>query len=273
MLKKQLSVTQKRKMKRKRKRLRFIRKVLFFLILVYFVWIVFPKLWVDDEQLPEEDNNPSSEMWKELSSEVYPNSLRELLKNNPETREFVLDYPNKKDIHPTIDLSNEVVKGEIPLFLQWDQRWGYEIYGDEMMALTGCGPTCLSMVRCGLSGDAEWNPYAVAQMAEQQGFYEKGAGSSWTLMSDGAESMGLLVSSVIFDEEHIKQKLEEGYPIICIMGPGDFTTTGHFIVLCGVDGQGNIKVRDPNSKVRSEETWKLRDIMSQIRNLWAYSYE
>ncbi len=217
----------------------------------------------------------AAEAWHDISGEKtqeYPEGLKRLLESNPEARSFVMDYPSKKDSHPVIDLSGEVTKGTIPLFLQWDERWGYETYGDGLLALTGCGPTCLSMVRCGLSGDTDWNPYQVAQLAQRQGYYEPGAGSSWTLMSEGAESLGLMASEVVFDEEHIRAALTEGCPIICSMGPGDFTTAGHFIVLTGTDDDGKIKVCDPNSRKRSEKTWDLSDLMAQMKNLWAYSY-
>lgn len=72
-------------------------------------------------------------------------------------------------------------------------------------------------------------------MAEDNGYYVDGSGSSWELMSSGAEKLGLTVSSVIFDAEHIRATLESGQPIICVMGPGDFTDAGHFLVLTGVD--------------------------------------
>ncbi|MCD8152609.1 MAG: C39 family peptidase [Clostridiales bacterium] len=37
------------------------------------------------------------------------------------------------------------------------------------------------------------------------------------------------------------------------MGPGDFTTGGHFIVLTGIDSDGNVIVNDPNSRINSEK--------------------
>ena len=52
------------------------------------------------------------------------------------------------------------------------------------------------------------------------------------------------------------------------MGPGDFTTTGHFIVLVGYEN-GKIKVNDPNSIKNSEKEWTYEQIKDQIRNLWA----
>ena len=98
----------------------------------------------------------------------------------------------------------------------------------------------------------------------------KGAGSAWDMMTELAEELGLWAEEMVFDEEHIMNTLEEGSPIICIMGPGDFTTSGHFIVLTGVDSNGEILVNDPNSLSNSERSWKLEDLMSQIRNLWSY---
>ena len=207
---------------------------------------------------------------QKLRDQGYPESLISLVKRNPETKDFVLNYPKYKGLQD-IDLSKEVTKGEIPHFLQWDKRWGYETYGSDFLAITGCGPTCLSMVVCGLTGETQWNPYEVAKMAEDNGYYVDGSGSSWELMSSGAEKLGLTVSNVIFDEEHIRSTLEAGQPIICIMGPGDFTDAGHFLVLTGVDKNGDIILRDPNSVERTKQHWDVQKLMNQMKNLWAYS--
>ncbi len=172
-----------------------------------------------------------------------------------------------------IDISAEVVKGTIPLFLQSDRRWGHEIYGDDKIEVNGCGPTCLAMVVCGLSGTTKYNPLTVAKLAELNGYYVNGAGSAWTLMSSGAELLGLTVHEVIFDKVHIRAELEAGRPIICIVGPGDFTTEGHFIVLYDIDENNQVRIKDPNSKKRSKKKWDLEKIMPQIRNLWSYSYD
>lgn len=89
-------------------------------------------------------------------------------------------------------------------------------------------------------------------------------------MSYGAEDLGLTQTDVIFDAEHILETLRNGSPIICAMRPGDFTTSGHFIVLSGVDEDGKVIVRDPNSRVRSEKHWSVEDLIPQIKNLWGY---
>ena len=58
-------------------------------------------------------------------------------------------------------------------------------------------------------------------------------------------------------------------PVICAMGPGDFTETGHFIVLAGLTEEGFV-VNDPNSIERSERAWTYEEISGQIRNIWAF---
>lgn len=202
----------------------------------------------------------------------YPDSLIQLARKNPETEEFVRNYPEKKDGRGRIDISGDL-DGGIPLFLQWDERWGYRDYGGDFMALNGCGPTCLSMVCCGITGNTKWNPYRVAVMAEKGGYYVEGSGTAWSLMYDGAAKLGLRAEKVSFDEDSIFRTLRQGKPVICVVGPGDFTTQGHFLVLTGIDDSGKILLHDPNSRKRSGKSWELSELMPQIRDLWAYEAE
>ena len=81
-----------------------------------------------------------------ISMDQYPEDLLSLYERNNETETFVEEYPLKKDGEPEIDLSDLSSASEVPLLLQWDQRWGYHRYAGEVMGLSGCGPTALSMV-------------------------------------------------------------------------------------------------------------------------------
>ena len=199
----------------------------------------------------------------------YPEELLELLESNEETADFVLNYPEKKDVLPA-ETVGEVVQGEIPLLLQWDERWGYAVYGDDMIAVNGCGPTVISMVAAGLTGDNTITPYKVAQFSEENGYYAGDSGTSWALMTEGAQQFGIYGEEMGLSESGVLSALENGYPVICSMSPGDFTTTGHFIVLTGVE-DGKIRVNDPNSRVRSEKLWDYSRLEYQINNLWVYT--
>ena len=70
------------------------------------------------------------------------------------------------------------------------------------------------------------------------------------------------------DENRIVKSLNAGSPVICVMGPGDFTDSGHYIVITGtVDGK--LQINDPNSRANSGKLWEYEAIKGQIRNLWS----
>lgn len=205
-------------------------------------------------------------------SDRYPAQLLESLSRNSELLTFALDYPEKKGTwSDDIDLSDRYQLGEMPLLLQWDEEWGYAPYGNGMIALDGCGPTCLSMVAVGLTGDTSLNPKAVADFSAENGYLDDQSNSTlWALMTEGAEKLGLRSKEVPLSESRMSEELSEGHPLICSMRAGDFTVAGHFIVLCGYQN-GEFSVNDPNSTVRSGEKWSYEKLKPQIRNIWAFS--
>ena len=198
----------------------------------------------------------------------YPQSLIELLERNPETEEFVLNYPRREKAEP--EMSGFDRKAGVPLFLQWDPMWGYETYGSDYLAITGCGPTCLAMAGFYLTGSKNMNPGDLARFAEKNGYYAKGYGSSWTLISEGSTRLGLKAKELPLVEKKMKDSVEAGNPVILAMGAGDFTTTGHYIVLTGLEN-GFFKVNDPNSVENSSKLWSYDQLEGQIRNIWEIS--
>lgn len=203
-----------------------------------------------------------------LQEEEYPQELLDMLSRNPEMREFVMEYPKKKG-NVYADTVGEVTKGEFPLLIQWDEKWGYSNYGDSSIAVSGCGPTALSSVIAGLTGSNQVTPYTVAKYAEENGYYVEGTGTSWELFTRGGENFGVKGEEISLTKTAVFQALENGKPIICSMRSGDFTTAGHFIVLIGIE-DGKIKVNDSNSKQNSEKLWEYEVLEPQIKNLWAF---
>lgn len=205
-----------------------------------------------------------------LKLKDYPAKIKKMLINNPETEEFVLNYPLKKDSEENYSMDEYKNCKSVPHFLQWDMRWGYKKYAGEIMALSGCGPVCLSMVAVYLTGDITFSPEYVASFAEKEGYASRNNGTSWLLMSEGAEKLGLESEELPLHKESMINALNENKPIILIMAPGDFTTEGHYIVLTGYTEEG-FTVLDPNSKQRSEQKWTYERIENQINNIWAFS--
>lgn len=198
----------------------------------------------------------------------YPEELLDMLSRNIEMLDFVLDFPEKKG-QVTAKTIGEVKKGSYPLLLQWDPRWGYGTYGDNYLAINGCAPTALSMVIAGLTGKNKITPTKIAKYAEEQGYYIKEVGTSWSLMTEGSKYFGVVGKPITLSQNAIYQSLKVGHPIICSMRKGDFTTKGHFIVLTGLL-DGKIKVNDPNSKERSNQLWEYETLEYQIKNLWSF---
>lgn len=206
-----------------------------------------------------------------LTAEDYPEELIALLERNPETEEFVLNYPLEYGKQQEITLPELENMEAVPLFLQWDPRWGYLDYGDNVAGLTACAPMCLSMAACYVTGDSRFSPDEMIRFARDGGYYAIGAGTEWSFISEGGPALGLDVTEIPLVESRINANLEVNNPIICAMGPGDFTTTGHFIVLTGLE-DGKLRVNDPNSRANSEKLWRFEDIRDQIRNLWVIRY-
>lgn len=161
-------------------------------------------------------------------------------------------------------------QGSMPYLYQTDPAWSGTPYAGATVNESGCGPTCLSMVYVCLTGRTDLDPAGMAEFSEANGFVE-GDLTSWNLMTEGASLLGLAAEELPADVDAVRAALSGGRPVVCSVGPGDFTTTGHFIVLAGVADNGTIVVRDPNSEERSARTWDCARILEQCRNLWAFS--
>ena len=160
--------------------------------------------------------------------------------------------------------------GAVPFLYQTDPQWASHPYAGGTVEKNGCGPTCLSMVYVTLTGRDDLDPAAMADFSERGGYVSNGM-TAWALMSDGAAELGLASEELPASEAAVREALLAGKPVICSVGPGDFTTTGHFIVLSGLTEDGEVVVHDPNSAERSARPWDLERVLGQCLNLWAFS--
>lgn len=198
--------------------------------------------------------------------DAYPQILLEMLSRNLDMTDYVLEYKENKGKVFSNNIG-EVYKGNYPLLLQYDTRWGYGMYGDNVIAINGCGPTSVAMVIAGLTGQNNITPYDIAKFAYNHGYYHDG--TSWSLFTEGVKQYGLIGKEVPLSKASMINELEQGHPIICSMGKGDFTTTGHIIVITNVKN-GKFVINDSNSKERSEQLWDYERIEHQIKNLWSF---
>ena len=59
---------------------------------------------------------------------------------------------------------------------------------------------------------------------------------------------------------------KEGSLIVVLMGKGQFTDSGHFIVLYGLTGEGKVLLADPNSMERTNQEWDLETITKEAKS-------
>ena len=268
--------------KRKLKIKNIILLLLIPIIIIFLFNTIYPKLSLLNNLIISQKANIDydtltslTEMSKEDSRinkiikniDAYPSELLEMLSRNPDMTDYALDYLNKKG-EVTSDNIGEVIKGKFPLLLQYDERWGYGIYGDNVIAINGCGPTVLTMVIAGLTGRNDITPYDIAAFSEREGYYQE-EGTSWLLFTEGIKQYGITGENIPLSESIINENLVQGHPIICSMRKGTFTTTGHFILLTGIK-DGKYIVNDPNSRERSNTLYSYDEISYQIKNLWSF---
>ena len=230
-----------------------------------------PKQRTDEEVRKKlEDMAKEHEEFQEVLDhyEDYPQVYLAALANNPEMLDYVLGYPDNSG-KADGELTKKEKSEKYPLFIQWDQRWGYASYGESSIGISGCGPTCLSMVIFALTGNEGATPDKIARFSETQGYYVEGTGTAWALMTEGAASYGITGTELSLDEDTMKKELKAGHPIICTVREGDFTAGGHFIMIYDY-GKKGFSVNDPNCKERSERKWTYNDLKGQIKSLWSF---
>lgn len=227
---------------------------------------------VDKAEAIETDAQRVERVKKEARSKGYPESVIELLDKNEETVDFVEDYEEKKDAPSADTIGDDLIEGQIPKLYQWDERWGYAGYGTSIVAVSGCGPTCLAMVASGLTKDASITPAKVAAYGTEHHYVDENNDTYWRFMNEAAANWNLSVYDGQLSEDQVNAELSAGHPIICSVGPGDFTQNGHFIVLTGY-ADGKVTVNDPFSMKNSNEPWEYARIADQIKAMWVYSVD
>jgi hypothetical protein len=189
------------------------------------------------------------------------------------------------------------IRKETPMFLQYDPQWGTTMYSSinnpsQTIASSACGPVSFAMVLSHFNKISEIEDSVIksfqgskiyrlvlssTQYALEKRFRTAENGTATKFLESSGEAVGLKVeyisqqNAISKDSSKIKSHLENGKPIIASMGPGNFTQSGHYILLSGMKDNVVI-VNDPNSEARSNQGWRLETILSESNHgFWLYS--
>ncbi|HSA84481.1 MAG TPA: C39 family peptidase [Patescibacteria group bacterium] len=137
----------------------------------------------------------------------------------------------------------------VPLYKQWDSRWGRIPYGNcgdgSTLASSACGSTSLAMVISYHLG-REVLPPETSQKAVANGWRPCGNGTAWAAMTGMPPLYGLRGKAISWNEA--KTYLSLGIPIIQSHGRGLFTSEGHFVVVTGKLSNGKYAINDPDGR-------------------------
>lgn len=131
-------------------------------------------------------------------------------------------------------------------YSQIDSRWKNKLYtsvGDSSQTIgsSGCGPTSASMIVTATKGAI--TPDTMSDLFVQYGYRSANQGTYWSAFRAVADEFNIGYAETT-DIQKALQLLESKHLVVASCGNGLFTTSGHFIVLTGIE-DGNIKVYDP----------------------------
>lgn len=166
-------------------------------------------------------------------------------------------------------------RGEVPRLFQADPAWAEAPYGPGTLAQDGAAPLSLAMAGIGITGDAAFDPVAVAAFANEQGFAGRADADPTPLLTDGAAALGLQAYPLEPSEIGLRRQLNAGRPVICLLAPGTAIAGGPGaeggpVVASAVNESGMLVVCDPRSPERSEDPWPFDAVLSRTAALWAY---
>jgi hypothetical protein len=159
---------------------------------------------------------------------------------------------------------------EVPLLNQQDYTEAVCTIGGQKksVATSGCGAVCIAMAASALVGSQE-TPETLFQWAFDTGLYF-GDGLGHEAMGRMAARCGMRGEWLDNDAELVLSALRAGHPVVAHMGSGTFTNNGHYILLYGIDGEGMIRVNDPYSPERSQETYPIDLIVGEVKTSRAF---
>lgn len=164
----------------------------------------------------------------------------------------------------TLSLTSRI--GALTYYNQNDSRWADQLYGDQdPLSGYGCGPTVLAMLVTSFS-DQTYTPTDMAKWAADNQFWSPGAGTRHNFIPDGAAAFGFhVVPFHNYTAEGIIAELSSGHVLVALLGPGSFTSTGHFIIISDYWTGSQVRIADPASLENTQIPWEIETLLGELK--------
>ena len=165
--------------------------------------------------------------------------------------------------------ANGEYNGEVTYYRQGDYK-SVTFCGrsGRSISSSGCGVTSAAIVASSFTGNKMYDPVYMMKMAHSGGYCGSGiSGTSASFFKHFANKMGFgYVKYTNRQTNELIQTLSKGNAMaIAHMGPGHFTSGGHYIVLSGVNSQGQVMVYDPANPKRNKY-WDINLVADELKS-------
>ena len=164
-------------------------------------------------------------------------------------------------------------------YLQTDKRWKslpYRVKGETAtIGGSGCGPTAAALAIETLTGQT-FTPVDACKWSVDHGYKALNAGTYYSYFvpqfkAFGVDCKQLLGSSLHNKPGHpihdqVRRYLEEGYYVIALMGPGTWTSGGHYILLWAWDDK--VRINDPASTKDKRLNGDPETFKREVKQYW-----
>ena len=203
----------------------------------------------------------------------------------PKTKAAVIAYQTAHDLEPDgicgpktwASLQGETVPASAHVkpvdYKQYDTRWAKKMYsshGDksQTMKSSACGPTAMADIVATLI-DSKVTPPDLADKAVAWGDRSYSSGTNWSFFPHIAKEYGFSKYVRTTSLATLKGCLDTGGYAVASMGPGRFTSGGHYVCVWDYDGQ-NVYVNDPASSKASRKYAPINEFMKERKALFCF---
>jgi hypothetical protein len=148
------------------------------------------------------------------------------------------------------------------------------MYGTDgsTMGDSGCGPTAMAMVASDIT-NKKITPVTMANLSEMIGTRDA-SGTNAKFIDAASKAYGFGSSKMPYPSANGLYNAASRGPVILLGqdvdgGQNPFTKSGHFVVADGVDGAGNIKIKDPRGSAYNRK-YSAKNLANTTSTAWGF---